>query len=90
MMPRTITPLYIDGRRRAAEKTAAAFAARRAARIEDFDWLLEAGEDFETAARRAGWPTLAAAEIALRRAHHPRAAEAARLLRRQREHKAAA
>jgi hypothetical protein len=45
--------------------------ARKAARIEDFEFLLDNGEEPVKAAKRAGWPSLAAAERALRRDGHP-------------------
>jgi hypothetical protein len=59
-------------------------AARRQARFEDLDFLLENGEDLLRAVIRAGWPSLAAAEAALRRAHHPAWGRISRELKKQR------
>lgn len=59
---------------------------RRAARFEDFEFLTEQGIDPVAAALRAGWPSLAAAEIAFRRARHPRWIELARAYKHQRDH----
>jgi hypothetical protein len=70
---------------RAASFTAQ--AARRQARIEDLEFLLETGEAPARAALRAGWPSLAAAEVALRREQHPAWTVIARVLRDQRSHR---
>lgn len=47
------------------------YAEIRAARFEDYAFLREQGATHAEAARRAGWPTLGAAEIAFRREGHP-------------------
>jgi hypothetical protein len=59
----------------------------RAARIEDFDFLISQGVPTDEAALRAGWPSIDAAEIALRRAgRRKHARELRRLIARRRSH----
>jgi hypothetical protein len=53
------------------------------ARVEEFDFLTDQGIDPISAAIRAGWPTLYAAEIALRRLGHPGARDLDREIKRR-------
>lgn len=62
----------------------AAATRRTKERIDEFEFLLASGVDPESAARRAGWPTLEAAEICLRRTGHPRPRDLNSLARRRR------
>lgn len=64
-----------------------AMAARKQARFEDLDFLLENGENLQRAVIRAGWPTLAAAEAALRREGHHAWGQLSRELKKQRTRK---
>lgn len=60
-----------EGRDRGRATLVARCAAEREARFEDLEYLLAACESVPEAVRRAGWPSLRAAESTLRRYHHP-------------------
>ncbi|MEW1813262.1 hypothetical protein AB0284_21475 [Pseudarthrobacter phenanthrenivorans] len=61
----------------------AARRAERAARIEDYEWLIESGVPAHEAAIRAGWPTVASAARAMYRVGHPAATLLERLSKQQ-------